>query len=412
MSKPLTANRRQLVLGGAALAGASALGVPALVHAQGSRRPLKISIGRIPWAAGNSPMTQYMINNKLMERRAAELGYDLTIDWREYPTALPMVEAMVGNNLDIGMWGNTPITRGLSTGLPISLMVVGEGHLRFLITTRKGSPIRNFADLKGKTIGVSLGGDPQSALFQMLRFEMGVEDIKETGIRFVNMPTHAQAASVPTGVDATCTIYPAYLAAQASGTVALANSFGYTEEHYDGPAGKGAGKLLPNAKKSPFFPDGYYLHRSFWIGRNGMIEQHPQAVLAFLIAQQEAVAALSAMDPGVVSQLVRDYWKLDNVQGAKVVNDDVLFSRGWAWPTEADARAILETSRFMAENKVIDKPLAWSTIKGAFSRTAPLMKQAYDRLGSKPVAGEFTRTNVADLRGRPVWEINQWADRS
>jgi hypothetical protein len=118
------------------------------------------------------------------------------------------------------------------------------------------------------------------------------------------------------------------------------------------------------------------------------------------------------MDPGVVSQLVRDYWKLDNVQGAKVVNDDVLFSRGWSWPTEADARAILETSRFMAENKVIEKPLAWSTIKGAFSRTAPLMKQAYDRLGSKPVAGEFTRTNVADLRGRPVWEINQWADRS
>ena len=405
-------SRRQLMLGGTALAGAAALGMPGLIQAQGSRRALKVSVGRIPWAAGNSPMTQFMINNKLLEKRASEYGYDLTVDWREYPTALPMVEAMVGNNLDIGMWGNTPITRGLSSGLPISLLVVGEGHLRFLITTRKDSPVRNMQDLRGKTIGVSLGGDPQSALFQMLRFELGVSDIKETGIKFVNMPTHAQAASVPTGVDATCTIYPAYLAAQASGTVAIANSFGYTEDHYDGPAGKGAGHLLPNVKKSPFFPDGYYLHRSFWIGRNGLIEQHPQAVVAFLVAQQEAVAALTAMDAGAVSQLVKDYWKLDAIQGAKVVKDDVLFARGWSWPTENDARAVLETSKFMADNKVIDNALQWSQVKGAFSRTAPLVKQAFDKLGAKPGPAEFTRTDVADLRGRPVWEINQWADRS
>ena len=112
--------RRGLLLGSAAAAGLSV--APAFVRAQGTRRALKLSIGRIPWAAGNSPMSQYMINNKLMEKRAAEFGYDLTIDWREYPTALPMVEAMVGNNLDIGMWGNTPITRGLASGLPISLL--------------------------------------------------------------------------------------------------------------------------------------------------------------------------------------------------------------------------------------------------------------------------------------------------
>ena len=354
-------------------------------------------------------MTQYMINNKLLEKRGAELGYDLTVDWREYPTALPMVEAMVGNNLDIGMWGNTPIIRGISSGLPISPMVVGEGHLRFLITTRKGSPVRNIQALRGKTIGVSLGGDPQSALSQMLKYEFGVQDLKETGIKFVNMPTHAQAASVPTGVDATCTIYPAYLAAQASGTVAIANSFGYTEDYYEGPLGKGGGILMPSVKKSPFFPDGYYLHRSFWILRNALAEQHPQAVLAFLMSQQEAVAALSAMDAGAVSQLVKEYWKLDATQGAKVVKDDVLFSRGWSWPTEKDALAVLESSKYMADNKVIDKPLDWATVKGAFARTAPLVKQAYDRLGAKPAAAEFLRTDVADLRGRPVWEIDRWA---
>ena len=245
----------------------------------------------------------------------------------------------------------------------------------------------------------------------MLRYEFGVTDIKETGIKFVNMPTHAQAASVPTGVDATCTIYPAYLAAQASGTVAIANSFGYTEEHYDGPLGKGAGILMPSVKKSPFFPDGFYLHRSFWILRNALADQHPNVVLSFIIAQQEAVAALSAMDAGAVSQLVKDYWKLDTVQGAKVVKDDVLFSRGWSWPTENDARAVLESSKYMVENKVIEKPLSWTQIKGAFQRTAPLVKQAYDKLGAKPALAEFLRTDTPDLRGRPVWEMDKWADR-
>jgi ABC-type nitrate/sulfonate/bicarbonate transport system substrate-binding protein len=402
--------RRQLIVGG--LGTAAALALPRTVLGQG-RKALKVSVGRIPWAAGNSPMTQYMIQQKSFEKRAAELGYDLTVDWREYPTALPMVEAMVGNNLDMGMWGNTPIIRGIASGLPISLMCVGEGHLRFLITTRKGSPIRNAQDLKGKTIGVSLGGDPQSALTQMLKFELGVQDVmKDAGIKYINMPTHAQAASVPTGVDATCTIYPAYLAAQASGTTAIMNSFGYTEDHYEGPAGKGAGHLLASVKKSQFYPDGYYLHRSFWILRNGIAEQHPNVVVAFLMAQQEAVAALTAMDAGAVSQLVKDYWKLDPVQGAKVVKDDVLFSRGWSWPTENDALAVLESSKYMVANKVIEQPLSWAQVKGAFQRTVPLVKQAYERLGSKPGAAEFTRTDTADLRGRPLWEMDKWGDRS
>ncbi len=411
-ASPFTPARRRLLLGGLGAAGASFIALPGHVRAQGAKKPLKVSVGRIPWAAGNSPMTQYMIANKLFEKHAAEVGYDLTVDWREYPTALPMVEAMVGNNLDMGMWGNTPIIRGISSGLPISPMVVGEGHLRFLITVRKGSPVRTMQDLKGKTIGVSLGGDPQSALSQMLRHELGSADPKDNGNKFVNMPTHAQAASVPTGVDATCTIYPAYLAAQASGTTAIANSFGYTEEHYEGPLGKGAGILLPSVRKSQFFPDGFYLHRSFWILRNAIAEQHPQVVVAFLVAQQESVAALTAMDAGAVSQLVKDYWKLDAVAGAKVVKDDVLFSRGWSWPTENDARAVLESSKYMVQNKVIEQPLSWAQVKGAFARTAPLVKQAYERLGSKPGAGEFTRTDTADLRGRPLWEMDKWVERS
>jgi ABC-type nitrate/sulfonate/bicarbonate transport system substrate-binding protein len=407
MTKLIHLDRRALI-GGVA----GAIAAPYVARAQ-ARQALKVSVGRIPWAAGNSPMTQLMINNKMFEKRAAELGYDLTVDWREYPTALPMVEAIVGNNLDMGMWGNTPIIRAISAGLPISMMVVGEGHLRFQITTRKDSPIRKIQDLKDKTVGVLLGGDPYNAFSQMLRHEMGSADPRAHGIRLVNTPTLAQAAQVPTGMDASISIYPAYLAARESaGTVSIMNSFGYTEEHYEGPLGKGAGHLLPSVKNSPFYPDGYYLHRSFWIGHNRLLDTHPNVAVAFLAAQQEAVAALTAMDAGAVSQLVKDYWKLNPKDGAKVVKDDVLFARGWSWPTENDARAVLEVSKFLVESKAIEKPLAWTQVKNAFARTAPLTKKAYEMLGSKPAAAEFVRTDTSDLRGRPVWEMDQWTERS
>ena len=402
---------RRALLGGLAGAAGGLIAAPYVVKAQ-TRQAVKISIGRIPWAAGNSPMTQFMINNKLFEKRAAELGYDLTVDWREYPTALPMVEAIVGNNLDMGMWGNTPIIRAISAGLPISLMVVGEGHLRLLITTRKDSPIRKIQDLKDKTVGVLLGGDPFNAFSQMLRYEMGNADPKAHGIKLVNTPTLAQAAQVPAGMDASISIYPAYLAAQATGTVAIMNSFGTTEDYYEGPLGKGGGIQLPSVKTSPFFPDGYYLHRSFWIAHNKVLDAHPNIAVAFLAAQQEAVAALTAMDPGAVSQLVKDYWKLDAQQGAKVVKDDVLFARGWSWPTENDARAVLEVSKFLVDSKAIEKPLEWKQVKNAFARTAPLTKKAYELLGAKPAAAEFVRTDTNDLRGRPVWDMDQWTERS
>jgi hypothetical protein len=49
----------------------------------------------------------------------------------------------------------------------------------------------------------------------------------------VNTPTQAQAATMPTGMDAAILIYPAFLkAANEVGTVGIMNSFGYTESHY------------------------------------------------------------------------------------------------------------------------------------------------------------------------------------
>jgi ABC-type nitrate/sulfonate/bicarbonate transport system substrate-binding protein len=354
-----------------------------------------------------------MMDNKTFEKYAADAGYDLTLDYRDYPSAAPMVEALVSGNLDFGMWGNTPIVRLIAQNQPLQIVSVGEGHFRFILATRKDSPIRNLADLKGKTVGALLGGDPYNVLSQMLRFELGNPDPKAHGITVVNTPTQAQAATIPTGLDAAELIHPAYLKANAElGTVGIVNSFGYTEPHYNGPAGQGAGHLMPNVKKSPFFPDGYYLHRSFWIGHTEFIKNHPGVVTAFILAQQDAVSKLSATDPKQVSEMARKYWELPPELGEKVVRDEVLFARGWCWPTEGDARAVLDTSKFMVEGKMIAKPLEWSQVKGAFALTAAPLREAYEKSGRKPDMAAFEAKDAKDLRGLPAWEMARWKEPS
>jgi ABC-type nitrate/sulfonate/bicarbonate transport system substrate-binding protein len=399
--------RRAVVIG---LAGV--LAAPAIVRAQ-ARKSVKLSVGRQPFAAGNSPVTQYMINNKTFEKAAAALGIDLTVDWRDYPSAIPMVEAFVSGNLDFGMWGNTPIVRMIAQQQPLVLLNVGEGRLRFVVGVRKDSPIRKLSDLKGKTVGALLGGDPYNAFTQMLQFELGNGDPKAHGITMVNTPTQAQAATIPSGMDAAIVIHPAYLQANAAiGTTAIMNSFGYTEAHYEGPAGKGAGHLLESVKKAPFYPDGYYLHRSFWITSQNVVRNNREATMAFVIAQQQAIDELAKLDKGAVSDIVKAFWDLPPAQGAKVVEDEVLFKRGWCWPTEGDAAAILEISKYMVAGKIIEKPLAWSQVKGAFEPTQAILKEAYEKSGSKPASAVFEAPDASDLRGKPAWDLARWKERT
>jgi ABC-type nitrate/sulfonate/bicarbonate transport system substrate-binding protein len=351
-----------------------------------------------------------MIDHKTFEKRAKQNGYNLTVDYRDYPSAIPMVEAMVGNKLDFGMWGNTPIIRVIAQNQPLSVLTMGEGHFRFVLATRKGSPIHSMQDLKGKTVGVLFGGDPQNAFGQMLRWTLGSADPGKYGIKLVNTPTQAQAATIPKGTDADVVTYPAFLAEQQRDpdVVGIINSFGYTESYYDGPAGKGAGHLIAEVKNSPFYPDGFYLHRSFWVVRNQLIDQYPKVVEAFMEAYQEATAALAKMNAGDVSQLVKQYWNLPPDAGAKVVKDELLFIRGWVWTTEADAYALMWVSQFMTQEKQIDKPLEWTQVVQAFQKGAQLQKEAYAATGNDPAASVFTEKTTTDKRGLPVWDSAKW----
>ena len=408
-SRPVISRRTAL-----AALGVGALGVPlgCADGAGGGSSDGAVSVGRQPFAAGNSPITAHMKDEKLFEQAAKRLDETVRPDYRDYPSALPQVEAMVGGRLDLGMWGNTPIVRAIAQGQPLTPLVVGEGHLRFVIATRRGSGIRQLEDLRGKTVGVLLGGDPHAAFTQMLRWTLGSADPKELDIELVNTPSQAQAARVPRGMDATLVGYPSFLKqrAQDDSVVGIANTFGYTEDGYSGPEGEGAGHLLPGVRDSPFYPDGFYLHRSLWVIRDQVLQNRPEVATAFAVALQQATRELADTDPKEVSALAKQYWELSDDDGSKVVADELLFIRKWSWITEADAWSLQGLSEFMAQSGIIDEPLEWQQIVDSIAKGSDAAKAAYEESGSFPGTKEFTRKTDTDLRGLPSWRHAGWKE--
>jgi ABC-type nitrate/sulfonate/bicarbonate transport system substrate-binding protein len=377
-------------------------GLPA-AHAQDGQK-LTVNVGRLPWGALNSPITQHMIRNKMVEAEAKQLGYDLTMDWRDYPSAAPQVEAMQAGKLDLGVWGNVPIVRNIATGQPIHVLALAEGGLNFQVAVPKDSPIKTVEDLKGKRIGTLLGGDPHFFLAMLLKAHFGNADPTAQGITMIQSPSFTMLASMPKGLDAVTLITPSYLLGVEQKTLdLLVDNNGRTGQAYDGPLGKGANRIVPSVKKSDFYPEGYYLHRTMWVGRGDFVKQHPKVIVAFLTALNRATQQVSRMNPEAVSDMAKEYWKLPPQQGSIIVKDDLLFKRSWAWLTEGDLRSIVVNSRFMKEAKLLPTEVSWDDLVRNVQPIAPLAREAWERTQRHPAQDVFTAASL-DMRGAVMWD--------
>lgn len=378
------------------------------VHATAQEQKLTISIGRLPWGALNSPITQHMMRNKMIEAEAKQLGYDLSIDWRDYPSAAPQVEAMQAGKLDFGVWGNVPVVRNIATGQPIHVLALAEGGLNFQIAVPKGSTIKTIEDLKGKRIGTLLGGDPHFFLAMLLKAHFGNADPAAHGITMIQSPSFTMLASMPKGLDAVTLITPSFLLGQEQKTLdSLVDNFGRTGAAYDGPLGKGANLAVPSVQKSEFYPEGYYLHRTMWVGRGDFVKQHPKAVVAFLTALNRATQQVAKMNAGDVSDLAKEYWKLPSIQGSVIVKDDLLYKRSWTWLTEGDLRSIVANSRFMKEAKLLPKDLSWDDVIRNIQPIAPLAREAWERSQRHPAPAAFVEAS-SDMRGAVLWNFESF----
>jgi hypothetical protein len=65
-----------------------------------------------------------MIDNTLLEAEAAKLGYTVTIDWRNFPNAGPIMELMKSGPeaMSFAVVGNTPVVTSLADNVPLQIV--------------------------------------------------------------------------------------------------------------------------------------------------------------------------------------------------------------------------------------------------------------------------------------------------
>lgn len=370
---------------------------------------LTINIGRFPHGTANAFVTKYMEIHHLVEKAGKTLGLNLTVNWINESAAPAVIAGLTSHQIDIGPLGSSIYVGLVAKNEPVTPISLSNGHFGFVLAVPKGSPIRNLGDLKGKKVGAIAGTDIYNVLAEMVLAKFGTANLTKAGVTFVNVSSPGQLARVPKGLDASVTPLTTFLQAQAAGdnVTWVANSYGETGPHYSGSAGQGAGHVIPSAKNSVFWPEGFYGHRSVIIAANSFLKAHQDAAVAFLVAQQEALQALDKMTPSAVAALVSSDWGVSPSIGAQLVTSSLTYQRGWAYITSGDAKVLYEQGKLTVADGSASSSVSWSALKSALLKGASVAKKAYEIMHQVPSQQVFLNTSK-DLRGYPTWEGSSW----
>src|ERR1700685_3041544 len=108
-----------------------------------------------------------------LEGRLAPLGYK--IEWKEFPSGPPLLEALNAGAIDFGHTGEAPPIFAQAAGIP--LVYVGHeppAPKGEPIPVQKNPPLRTLADLKGKKIALNKGSNVHYLLVKALE-KVGVK---------------------------------------------------------------------------------------------------------------------------------------------------------------------------------------------------------------------------------------------
>jgi sulfonate transport system substrate-binding protein len=147
-----------------------------------------------------------------LESKLAPLGFK--VDWREFQSGPPLLEALNAGAIDFGHAGETPPIFAQAAGVPFVYVAYeppapkGEA-----ILVPKNSPINTLADLKGKKIALNKGSNVHFLLVQALE-KAGVKYSEITAIYLA--PADARAAFERGAIDAWVIWDPFQAAAEAA----------------------------------------------------------------------------------------------------------------------------------------------------------------------------------------------------
>ena len=168
-----------------------------------------------------------------LERKLVPRGID--VNWSEFTSGPPMLEAMNAGSVDIGQVGDTPPIFAQAAGAAI-LYVAGQpitnGHG---ILVKQDSPIRTLADLKGRRVGFTQGSAAHNVTLMALeKANLTYADITPLYLS----PADGAAAFARDSIDAWAIWDPYFAIGQAHGGRVLihASEIGKTNSFYVGNA--------------------------------------------------------------------------------------------------------------------------------------------------------------------------------
>ena len=383
------------------------------------QKQVTVRIGYNP-LAGGLPIVGTLMSEKLFEKEAAKLGYQVTPEWIQFLAGAPPANAaMLAGRLDIDVdFGTAAIVPRIKNKIPIVVFGIHASHLSNAVVVRPGSDIDDVSKLAGKTIGVPLATSAHYTLATVVLEGTG-KSLQDLGVKLVNM-TPAESIKMPAGLDAAAVWVPVRYMDQQLGTAQLLiDSSGFT-----GPAHKMKGKRVTGIEKAWGYPEGYLLDRLYLCAREAFAKEHPDLLVAFLRARIEA-QKLAVANRDKALETANVVWKLEPAVAAKArdtypENTDI---RNAPFVLESDALAVVKASEFFASISAIDGPVTFADVKAVMLPGAAIQKKAWEEGGSKPTVAQMeanfkgsnpTWPELNITGGAPVWLWDQtpkWGER-
>jgi sulfonate transport system substrate-binding protein len=128
------------------------------------------------------------------------------IEWKEFPAAAPLLEALSAGAIETGLVGDAPFTFAAASGAPVKAIAAirqtGDG---LAILVPETSPIKSFEDLRGKKIATGRGSIGHQLILAALEKKgWSAADVQITFLA----PSDAKIAYMQGSVDAWSTWEP------------------------------------------------------------------------------------------------------------------------------------------------------------------------------------------------------------
>ena len=128
------------------------------------------------------------------------------IEWKEFPAAAPLLEALGAGAIDTGLVGDAPFTFAAAAGVPVkAIAAIAQSGEGLALMVPRESPLHTFDDLKGKAIATGRG----SIGHQLVLAALEARGWSASDVRLVFLaPSDAKVAYSRGSVDAWSTWEP------------------------------------------------------------------------------------------------------------------------------------------------------------------------------------------------------------